>query len=72
MKLFKTNADIKTDYRPENINHAFEKCIKYKSNGEKIHQSSNILKKLDHIWVIQPQNTLIVCHLYQKTEMKDN
>lgn len=49
MKLFETNADIKTDYRPENINYAFEKCIKYKSNGEKIHQPSNILKKLDHI-----------------------
>lgn len=50
MKLSETNADIKTDYRPENINYAFEKCIKYKSSGEKIHQSSNILKKLDHIW----------------------
>ena len=46
MKLFETNADIKADYRPENINYAFEKCIKYKSNGEKNTSIEQYLEKI--------------------------
>ena len=45
-----TNADNNIDYKLEKINGLFDdKDIEYKKMEVKIHQSNNILKRLDHI-----------------------